>query len=265
MAQAQGKPRAVHSCVLMWQGSDSEQSWLSPWSRGCGSNSQLPSLSLLPSLAPSGLWSSLLSCSCQSLGCWALLTQTGISLRRQSLPSVKLQRVFTSCCHCLSLILMGYFMVLAGWDGLKAEPLIPTVPQLLRGAAFQDREEGSSTPYLPDTVPSHRSRWYQVSKGPAMISLSFHKQLQLLRAACLGRARPALPPSGRASLDESTSLYRAGFLPHLFPLREGAHIQVEEEGGRNSKSGRRSSTKGLWFPVNKINYSGLCLHLLFCS
>lgn len=113
-----------HPCVLMWQGSDSKQSWLSPWNRGSGSNSQLPSLSLLPSLAPSGLWSSLADL--QLLVCFGVSGTAGISLRRQSLPSVKLHRVFTSCCHCLSLISMGYFMVLVGWDGLKAEQLIPT-------------------------------------------------------------------------------------------------------------------------------------------
>lgn len=94
-----------------------------------------------------------LTCSWQSSwGCWALLPQAGISLRRQSLPSFKLHRVFTSCYHCLSPILMGYFMVLVGWDGLKAEHFIPTVPHT--SLPSRTGKEGAALPISQTRFPA---------------------------------------------------------------------------------------------------------------
>lgn len=45
--------------------------------------------------------------------------------------------------------------------------------------------------------------------------------------------------------------YTGYISPHLFPVRQGACIQVEEGGRRNSKSGRISSTKGLRLSCEK--------------
>lgn len=86
-----------------------------------------------------------------------------------------------------------------------------------------------------------------LKRPPLCSPTSFHKQIQLLLAACLVRVWLAL-----RSLGESFSWWKyliiqgIFFLSHLFPVRRGAHIQVEEGGRRNSKSGRRSSTKGIW-------------------
>lgn len=120
--QSQG---CSHLCVMMWQGSESEQSRLTAQSRGSWPNRP----AFLTQLAPQ-------SCSPQPFelphwpasgslhwGCWILLPQTvAVSLRRQSLPWVKLhgKLLLPSYHHTPSLILMGYFVASVGWNGLKS-------------------------------------------------------------------------------------------------------------------------------------------------
>lgn len=58
-------------------------------------------------------------------------------------------------------------------------------------------------------------------------------------------------PRGELQLMKVPNYTGYFFFPHLFPVRQGARIQVEEGGRRNSKSGRRSSTKGLWLTREK--------------
>lgn len=140
---------------------------------------------------------------------------------------------------------------------LKVEHLICNVHHASRRATAQGRclprqgREQHSLSFRHSSQP--QKTIVSRLKRPLPYSLIlFHKQIQLLLAACLVRVRSAL-----RSLGESFSWWKyliiqgIFFFPHLFPVRQGARIQVEEGGRRNSKSGRRSSIKGLWLSCEK--------------
>lgn len=96
--------------------------------------------------------------------------------------------------------------------------------------------------------------------------ISFHKQIQLLLAACLVRVWLVLH-----SLRESFSWWKYLIIQGIFFSPTCSQWDKELASkwrrvvGEIASQGEYPLQKVFGFPVKKINYSGLSQHLLFCS